>query len=84
MVTADEGNWYFLQILPVVNALKTRVDSSTVFGVGEYEKRKILPDRRMYDRRFLALQQTVDEVRIYECRYTANDVGLLLLYRSDM
>lgn len=35
MVTADEDNWYFLQVLPVVNALKMAVDSFAVFGVEE-------------------------------------------------
>ena len=35
IVTADERNWYFLQILPVVNALKVTVGSFAVFGVGE-------------------------------------------------
>lgn len=35
MVTADGDNWYFLQILPVVNALKMAVDRFADFGVGE-------------------------------------------------
>lgn len=48
MVTVDEGNWYFLQILLVVNALKITVDSFAVFGDAELEKRRILPNRRMY------------------------------------
>lgn len=35
MVTADEGNWFFLLISPVVNALEMTIDCFAVFGVGE-------------------------------------------------